>query len=175
MKSAGIGAVVLDSSSEIEMVIRGTTEWADKCKTDKGKHSGFKEPTATVEMFREVIVLLKNLQRSLDVHVAMSCLLNVTELGQFNEIVEGTPRLQGYSVAESIVPQFPDIVVVGEMTKNNKSKHKIQFMSNIKKQSVDEIGNLKKCMNFKPRLLTLGAKDLPEYADAHSQYKMLMN
>jgi hypothetical protein len=163
----GVDAIAIDGMSELEAMVRGTDKWAAMCKTSKGAHSGFEEPRATITMLRPLIDGLKSLQRKCGVHVATSLILNVTELGRNGEILEANPRLQGFSVAESILQQFSDVVVVGRMEKAGKIKHKIQFLTEISKASKDEAGRMKKAMNFSPRLSGMTLDKLPALVDAN--------
>ncbi len=164
LKKMGIKAIAIDGASELEAIIRGTAAWTRMCATSQGKHNAFAEPTATVTLFRPIIATLKELQRSLQAHFAVSCVLDVKDIGTCGEILEAAPRLLGYSVAEAIVQQFGDVLVVGRMEKGGEVKHKLQFMTEIVKSAKDEAGRLKKSMNFSPRLA--GVLNIPSMLDA---------
>jgi hypothetical protein len=164
LKKMGVGMVAVDGASEIEAIIRDTKAWQRMCLTGQGKHNAFAEPTSTVSMFRPVINGLKDLQRNLGVHFVISCILDVKDLGPHGEILEAAPRLQGYSVAESVLQQFGDVLVVGKMERDSIVKYKVQFMTDLVKQSKDEKGTLKRAMNFAPRLT--GLQNLPPMVDA---------
>ncbi len=166
IKQLGVGAVTLDGASELENIIRGTDKWAKACLTDKGKHNTFGEGAATANMFRAVTAALRNLQLELGVHYAVSCILDVKTMGPNGAIEEATPRLTGYSVAESLVQQFGDVLVVGRMERDDVVKHKIQFMSDVTKVSKDALGTVKKAVNFAPRLAGVQVQDLPPFMDA---------
>lgn len=162
----GFGAIVIDGASELETLIRTSQSWKKACATSKGGHNSFEEPKATIAGFRPIITALKDLQRAHGVHFAMTCILDAKDLGPNGEICEAIPRLQGYSVAESLVQQFGDVLVVGRMEKNGAVKHKIQFATGLTKKSTDEAGTIKRMLNFAPRIAGLNVGDLPPYLDA---------
>lgn len=166
ISSAKIGAIVLDGATELEALVRSTKRWEALCKTKDGKHNTFAETPATCTMIREVIQKLIKLQRDLTVHYAVSCILDVKELGEDGDIMEASPRLQGYAVAETLIQMFPDVLVVGRMSRDGTAKHKIQFMSDMKKVSKDAKGQVKKMINFTPRLTGIPVSNLPDYMDA---------
>jgi len=162
----GYKAVVLDGASELESVIRNSSKLIKEITTDKGGRNAFAIPAATVSLFRPVLNALKSLQRNLGLHYAVTCILDVKSLGSDGEILESTPRLQGYSVAESLVQHFDDVLVVGRMSRDDVVKHKIQFGSNVTKVSKSETGVVKKAVNYNPRISGLGVSDLPPMMDA---------
>jgi hypothetical protein len=159
--AAGFKAVMVDGATELEALIRQTKRWEQLCLTDKGKHNNFAEGTAAGTMFRAVLDALRELQRAADVHYAMTCILDVRQLGADGAILESAPRLTGYQLADSIVPQFPDIVVVGRMLKNEVPGHYFQFLAGVTKSSKDAAGEIKKTVNFHPRIAGKALTDLP--------------
>lgn len=163
IKKMGVGAIAIDGATELETIIRQTTKWRKACETDKGKHNGFAEPAATLMMFRAVLDALRKLQLDLGIHYAMTCILDVKELADNGEILESTPRLTGYSVAEGLCQQL-EYFAVGRMTKGDKVSHRIQFMAGVTKASKDQVGRIKKTLNFNPRLF--GVNTPPATLDA---------
>lgn len=159
-----IGMVAVDGASELEAVIRGTKAWAQACLSASGKHNAFGEPSATVSMFRPILSGLKDLQRKIGCHFAVTCILDVKAMGPNGEIEEASPRLLGYSVAESLVQQFGDVLVVGKMAKEGVVRYKLQTLTDIVKVSKDDKGTLKRSFNFAPRLS--GLQNLPAYMNA---------
>lgn len=169
IKKREFGAVVIDGASELEYLIRSSSKWRLDCRTKKGEHNAFDEGKATINGFRTIINALKKLKTTLDIHVVLTCSLDVKELTAIGEISEAIPKLQGYSVAEAIVQQFGDILVVGRMVKNNQVKYKLQFMTEITKVSKEEKTHvIKKCLNFSPRIagIKVGEGGLPAFMDA---------
>lgn len=167
LKEMGFRAIGIDGATQLELLFRGTARWKKMCETKNGKHSGFEEPKATAVMFKEIVDKLKSAQRALGLHVAMTCVLDVKELGPHGEIKESAPKLTGYMVAEGLVQQFGDVLVVGRMAKKDKVKHKIQMLAGVTKTSSDaDTGEIKKTINYSPRLTCVGLDDLPTLIDA---------
>lgn len=163
IKSQKFGAIVLDGATELEVLIRATNKWRIRCQTDKGKHNNFAEGPATLALFRPVIDGLKDLQRKLGVHFAVTCVLDVQALADNGEVLESKPRLSTYAVAEGIVQQHEDIVVVGRMTNpQGEIAHRLQFLAGVTRESKDAAGVVKKSINFNPRLAGLGVHKLPQ-------------
>ncbi len=152
IKEAGIEAIALDGMAVLEEMIKGTVEWADKCKTAKGGHNTFKETEASLDLMARVINWMKSAQRECGVHIVVTAILDVKETDQYGAIMEATPRLGGYGLAESIVQHWGDVLVIGKMTRNGETKYKFQFMSDLTRTAKDEHGAQKKALNFNPRL-----------------------
>jgi hypothetical protein len=162
IQAEGFGAVVVDGATELETLIRKTNKWEQLCLTDKGKHNNFAESDATKALFRPVLEGLKDLQRRLGIHYSMSCILDIKQLADDGEILEASPKLSGYGVAENLIQQFPDIVAVGRM-RNSKEQigYRLQFLAGVTKTSKDATGHVKKIMNFNPRLAGFKVDELP--------------
>lgn len=163
LKKEQFGAIALDGIAVLENVVKGTTEFKRRCTTDKGKHNTFKESEAAQELISEIINLLKRAQRNLGVHIVVTSMLDVKEVDPFGAILEATPKLQSFGLAETLVAAFGDVLVVGKMQKNGVVKYKFQSGSDLVKVSKDELGNVKKMMNFSPRV---SGKTLPAVMDA---------
>lgn len=164
IKGEGYKAIALDGMKVLEDLVKSTTEWRQKCSTAKGGHNTFKETEASQEMIGTIISLLKTCQRECGVHIVVTGILDVKESDAFGAVVEASPRLGGYGLAESINQFFGDILVVGKMSKGGESKWKFQFMSDLTRVSKDEAGNQKKAMNFSPRLT---GYEPPPFMDAN--------
>lgn len=158
-----IGAIAIDGAAELEVHIRASAAWKRDCLSTQGKHNSYAEPAVTVQMFRPIFNRLKDLQRTRGVHFAMTCMLDVKEYGEHNDIVEASPRLKGFQVAEALIQQHGDVLVVGPMVRDGLKKWKLQFMSDISKTSKDLSGTVKRTVNFSPRL---NGADAPAYLDA---------
>jgi hypothetical protein len=164
IKDGGYKAIAIDGASEFEALIRKTQLFKNGCKTDKGGHNNFAEPTVVLNIFREILAKLRSLSEE-GVHYVMTCILDVKAIEDDGSILESQPRLSTYSVAEGIIQCFPDVAVIGKMTNSEvKSAHRIQFGSGISKMSKDAAGRVKKMINFSPRLT--GVKELPEHTKA---------
>lgn len=162
----GFQAISIDGATEVEAMIRSTNKWKALCLTNKGSHNTFEEPRATITMFRPILNGLQRLQRETNCHYVLTCTLDVKEYGDANEVVECSPRLLGYQVAEAVVQQFGDIVVVGLMKRDNVVKPKFQMMTDVVKTSKNEKGVVKKTINFSCRITGLGVEKLQPYMNA---------
>lgn len=161
---AGYKAIVIDGATELEALIRKTSIFKKACQTSNGSHNNFAEPAAVQTMFREVMSRLRLLGDQ-GVHYIMTCILDVKSMDDdTGEIAEATPRLSTYSVAESIIQQFPDVVAIGRMSNGEKTAHRIQLCSGISKASKTANGAVKKMINFHPRLT--GVLTLPPHMPA---------
>lgn len=167
IRDEGFKAIVIDSLTAFETLIRATSKFRAACMTDKGTHNKFAEPQAVLDLFRPILVKLRDLQLNLGVHYACSCPLDVVAMGDNGEIMESKPKLSTFSVAEGLVLQFPDVLVVGRMVKDEKSSWRIQFNAGVSKASKDQSGATKKCINFNPRIM--GIQNLPANMPANMQ------
>jgi hypothetical protein len=165
IKKQGFTSIALDGATEIEAIIVATDQWKQGCMSDKGKHNSFAEGRVTLNMFRPILAALQHLQVTIGVHYALTCTLDVKSAGIHGEIEEASPRLSGYAVAESVIQQFGDVLVVGLMEKDGVKKHKLQFMTDVTKVSKDIVGNVKKSINFTPRISGVRVEELPPYMD----------
>lgn len=154
IQKLGVHAVYVDGASEIEFLIRNSETWREMCRTKKGAHDTWEEQKATISMFRPIIVALKELQSDFGIHIVMSCIVDVKEYGENGDIVECQPRILGYGVAESLIQQFGDTLVVSKMRdrESGKSAHRFQFMTDVVKTAKEESGAVKKSINFSPRI-----------------------
>ena len=86
--------------------------------------------------------------------------------------MEATPRLSTYAVAEGLIQQFPDILVIGKLSKGAKSAHRFQFESGVQRVAKDAAGVVRKMINFSPRI-TGGAHGKTEPADMKEILKII--
>lgn len=169
VKKAGFKVVIVDGLSELEQLVRATSQWKTDCLSDKGAHNGFAEPAATIKAITKVTDGLRTLQREAGVHYLCSCLLDVKKLdSDTGEILESEPQLLGYKVVSTLVPQFPDQLVVGRMVSpDGKETHRLQFSAGVSKASVDnKTKEVKKFTNFSPRLSGTASDKLPPHMKA---------
>ena len=162
LKEAGIKAVVIDSATELEKIIKATDRWRGLCMTPKGGHNNFAETGATMKMLDPILHRLRSLQAVEGIHFAMTITLDVKEISDNGEIQESRPRLDTYGVAESLIQQFGDIVAVGRMTNGDDVAHRIQFLAGMSRVSKDQTGMVRKSTNFAPRLVGKVLEDLPK-------------
>lgn len=160
IKKAGFQSVVLDGLTELEQLVRSTSEWAALCRTSKGEHNGFAEPTATIKLIRPVFDALRALQRELGVNYVVTCLLVVKSTADDGEILASEPKLVGYEVAALLIPQFPDQIMIGRMSnEEGVTKPRLQFGAAATKVVKEKNGEVKKLVGFTPRLR--GVTELP--------------
>lgn len=79
--------------------------------------------------------------------------------GETGEILEASPKLSTFSCAEFTIMNFGDVMIIGPLTKDDKTAHRIQFGGKVSKASKDASGQVKKLINFTPRVS--GVKTLP--------------
>lgn len=167
IRSAGFQLVALDGLTELEKIVRATTKWKKYCETSKGGHDNFKEGPATITAMDYCLGRLRNLQFDLNLDIAVTCILDVTETNKrTGEIEAGKPRLMSYQVAETMIQQYGDIVIIGKMQNaEGKSGRVIQMQTELARQSVDnETKEVKKMFGITPRLQ--GVTNIPPFIKA---------
>lgn len=151
-----IDCVAIDSLTGLEKIVRKTGLWKGKCLTTQGKHNSFQEPVATSEMLNIVLTQLVNLSEELKIDYVVMCLGNVTDIGSRGEYLNVKPSLMTYGVVEGTLPQFADVLLLGPITKQTDegavTQHCFQFNANIKRESKNEHGEIRKTFNFRPRI-----------------------
>lgn len=165
LKKAKIDSIVLDGLTELEKLIRATTKWTNMCQSAQGKHNSFAEGASTIALADEYMRALRDAQDKVGVHVIVTGILDVQEVDDNGAIGVAKPRLSGYAVAEGLIQQFPDILVIGKVAgKDGKSGRVFQTNADVQRISKDQAGNVKKFINFEPRLA--GATNLPGFIKA---------
>ena len=166
IKAQGFKLVALDGLTELEKLVRGTTQWKRMCETRGGGHNNFAESSSTQTIMDRCLQRLRNLQFDLGIDIAVTCILDVTETNRkTGEIEAAKPRLMGYSVAEAAIQQFGDIIVIGQMFKaDGTSGRVIQMLTDLARVSVDENKEVKKIFGITPRLQ--GVANVPPYIKA---------
>ncbi len=160
VKKAGFNSIVVDGLTELEQLVRATSEWATLCRTSKGEHNGFAEPTATIKLIRPILDALRGLQRELGVNYVVTCLLMVKGTADDGEIIASEPKLVGYEVAALLIPSFPDQIMIGRMSNaEGVTKPRLQFGASPTKVVKEKSGEVKKLVGFTPRLR--GVTELP--------------
>jgi hypothetical protein len=150
------GAIALDSITSLEAIVRESMDFKSRCLTSQNKHNNFAEPAAINAIIGEILSLLKASEK----HVVTTLALDVRSLdGETGEILEASPKLSTYSCAEFIIMNFGDVMIIGPLTKDEKTAHRIQFGGKVSKASKDAAGHIKKLINFTPRVS--GVKTLP--------------
>lgn len=167
IKAAGFQLVALDGLTELEKTVRATVKWRKYCETKTGGHDAFKEGPATITTMDYCLGRLRNLQFDLGIDIAVTCILDVTEINKrTGEIESGKPRLMSYQVAETLIQQYGDIVIIGQMQNaEGKSGRVLQMQTELARQSVDnETKEVKKVFGITPRLQ--GVTNVPPFIRA---------
>jgi hypothetical protein len=147
IKKAGIKAIAIDGATELEAIIRETTKFKEQTVKP------FTDGPVELAMFRQILNRLKTIQRELDVHICMTCILTAKEIGEDGMINESTPQLHGFQVATGLIQQFDDVMVIGRMQKDDKVAYRLQLVAGVAKNTVDfKTKEVKKTFNFSPRL-----------------------
>lgn len=161
LKKLGVDAVAIDGATEIETIIQGTTHW----KTElAAKYKGVKSYAGdlTLSMFRPILARLQKLQEELGIHYVMTCMLNVREYGEDNVIVDAAPSLYGYNVATGLIQQFPDILVIGQVSDGERARPAIQLGSHVSRVSKDQTSKeVRKLSNFHCRITGADLSEAP--------------
>ena len=151
-----IKAIAIDGASEIEDILRETKFF--KASTTKA----FSEGPVEHGMFKVIVSKLKNLQRVIGIHVVLTCILNVKELGDDGTILDSTPALHGYQVATGLVQQFADVMLIGRMQKGGKVGYRLQLLAAASKSTGNfDTKEVRKTLNFSPRLTGVDILTLP--------------
>ena len=165
IQGQGFEVVFLDGIPELEQIFLQTTYFENYIKTDKGKINHFQKSAAMNTMLKQVIDELKDLQRNVGIHFVCTCLLTVREFALDGSVKDSAPSLLSYSVADMIVRQFGDILVVGEMFKLEQGKkkvaHRFQMGAKVTKSQTDEDGDIRKSYNYSPRIVGYETGELP--------------
>jgi len=171
IKAAGIKAVTLDSLSELETLIKATPMFINKVGTNS-----FAKTDVLIDMMKEVILKLQDLQTQIGVHYMCTCPLDVKELDkETGEIVEAAIKLVSYRAGEAAVALFPDVLTVGPVSNGAETKFRIQFMSSMTKVQKDQQGAIKRSYNFRPRVTSVDlSKVLPEYGHIKADLKEII-
>lgn len=167
VKAAQFQAIALDGLTELEKLVRASTAFKKMCETKTGGHDQFKEGPATITLMDKYLSRIRNLQFDQDLDAIITCIIDVTEINKrTGEIEAGKPRLMSYQVAESMIQQYGDVIIIGKMV-NDKgdSGRVIQMQTELARQSVDnETKEVKKIFGITPRLQ--GVEKVPPYIKA---------
>jgi len=162
LKKLGVGAIALDGATEIEAMIQNTTTWKTRLATEYKSIKSY-AGDLTLSMFRPILVGLQKLQDEIGIHYVMTCILNVKEVGDDNEILEAAPALYGYNVATGLIQQFPDILVIGQVSNGERTKPAIQLGSHVSRVSKDQASKeVRKLSNFFCRVTGADLSEAPD-------------
>lgn len=153
LKKQKIGAIVVDGATQVETMIQSTTQWSEAVARNYKGNASYAGPI-TLAMFRPILTSLSTLRKELDIHYVMTGILHVKELGEDGSLLEASPSLAGYNVAEGLIQNFPDVLMIGAM-KNPKGilAPRIQLHSSVTKTTSDfKTKEVRKILNCSNRL-----------------------
>jgi hypothetical protein len=167
-------AVAVDGASELQGIFKDTARFRELCLSDKGTHNSFKEAESYGVMFNEVINALLNLRKR-GVHCLMTCAAIVTGGGDGSDEITAKPNLYGFTTAENLCRNFPDIFYVTMLREedeegNEKTVHRFVFNPKVSAVSKDaKTGKVMKqsFSNFSPRISMFSREDLPEKSEVN--------
>jgi hypothetical protein len=163
IKAEKFSTVALDGAPEVEAIFLQSQRFINAVTTDKGKVNTYAKPGEMSILVREVVMALKRLH-SEGLNVLVTCRTDVKSLEDNGAVSECMPKLSSYGVAENLISQFDDVLMVGAMSIGGKQGFALQFGAAVSRVSKTEEGVVKKILNFSPRIT--GAKDVPEYMKA---------
>lgn len=155
IKENGISVVGLDSLTVLARDLKETDLFKQKCTNAKGQHNSFKESEALLDLLSLVISWLSVLHKEHDIDIICSLHAQVTAKNDDETIAEAKPSLPTFSVAEYLIGQFSDVLILGRL------KGEPVFQNNAKaaRTSKDTENKITKFINFNPRLT--GVNNLP--------------
>lgn len=165
LKNEGISAVVLDSLSDLEMVIKNTPEFKQACVSSNGKFNKFNESDELTRKIREIIANFQHLSKE-GIHVLVTLAGVVSALDDNSAASIIQPKLSTFGVSDSIPRMFSDVLLVTRMKHEGVTHHVLSFDGNFQRTTKDLAGKPTKIMNFAPRIAGLSTDDVPEYTKA---------
>ncbi len=171
LKKAEVKTIVYDGLTELEKLIRETSEFKDRCTTAKGVYDKFSEVPAMNSMMDKVFNAFRSAQVECNVHVVVLGILDVqTENEKTGAIEKAAPRLTGYGVAVTAIQQFGDILAIGKMRKPDGTAGWLiqtgSTVSKVSKAAEKDGGHVKKFINFDCRLQLPAGVELPAFIKA---------
>jgi hypothetical protein len=148
---SGFKAVVLDSLTGVFSIFRGSEEFKNKCRGDKGEHSGFKESPTYLTMHEELNYLLVDLR---DKGVTTVSILGAKVLNAGDEGSAIQPDLPMYSVAEKMPFRYSDNLILSTRSFEGSEDYRtvIDFGLTMDKSGKDTKTGKEKFVSIKPRL-----------------------
>lgn len=147
IKENNISCIGLDSLTELFRDLKSTKSFKQKCLTASGKHNSFKESEALIDIMSKIINRLRALYNDHNINVICAMHARVTK-AESGQVAEVRPELPGFGVAEFLVGQFNDILVMSRNPKTNVP----EFVSHAvgKRDSKNEDGIVTRYLDFTP-------------------------
>ena len=157
--------LALDSLTDLDLLFRKTKEFDDKTKTEKGYHNTFREGPIVLDFFREIFDLLSDQHRK-GKNVVCTLAARIKDRDSSGKALDFAPMLTTFAVAEDIPRAFPQVLVLDEIEIEKegviKKHHAFVFDPDVKRESKDLNGVVKKMINFSPRIVGLKDDQLPD-------------
>lgn len=167
LKAEGIKAVAVDGLTELEQQIMETQTWKSRVEIEKKGVTAY-AGDVTLSMFRPVLDALRSLQRDLDMHYAVTCILDVQKYDDDGTILDGAPRLKGYDVAVGLLLQIPDRIMIGPLSDDDGNiEPRFQWTAKAHRSTADQKTKVvRKTFNFRPQLIGVDMKTFPAHTKA---------
>lgn len=163
IQEQGFGAVAIDGGTELEEVIKNTSEYKALLAAKYKGQESFAGPLV-LSAFRPIVAALKTLRNDANVHGAMTVILDVLEYDASGAIVAAKPSLAGYGVATGLCQMFGDIVVVGKVKRPDGTEgYPFQMGALVTRTTKDfQTKEVRKTHNFNIRLTGCDMSTFPE-------------
>lgn len=163
IKEQGFGAVAIDGGTELEEVIKSTSEYKALLAAKYKGQESFAGPLV-LSAFRPIVAALKTLRNEANVHGALTVILDVLEYDANGAIVAAKPSLAGYNVATGLCQMFGDIIVVGKVKRPDGTEgYPFQMGALVTRTTKDfQTKEVRKTHNFNIRLTGCDMSTFPE-------------
>lgn len=167
LKAEGIQAIALDGLTELEQVIMETSAWKSRVETEKKGVTAY-SGDVTLSMFRPVMDGLRSLQRDLDMHYAVTCILDVQKYDDTGIILDGSPKLKGYDVAVGLILQIPTRIMIGTVVNEDDFQvPRFQWTAKAHRSTSDQKTKaIRKTHSFRPQVIGCDMTTFPEHSKA---------
>lgn len=147
-----VKAIAIDGLTELENLITSTDKWNVTVQSKYKGNESFAGPV-TVGMFRPVLDALRNAQKKLGIHYVVSCLLNIKEVGDHGIISDASPQLAGFNVANAVLQQIPDRLIIAATETKDGVAPRIQIGAKVGKSTKDfNTKEITKIASFRPQI-----------------------
>lgn len=157
LKSAGIQQVVVDSTSDLDIIIRNSKFMDDYCMTSKGTKNDFKTGEGFIVKYQELIINPFIKLQEAGIHCITLMAATSKDHDEFGTLTSIAPILTGFNSAYEVIRAFPDVACISRMQIENddgkmQTHHVLVFNATIVKTSKDMKGQILKMESFTPRI-----------------------
>ena len=157
--------IALDSLSDLDLLLKRTTEFDDLCKSDKGKRNKFAEPESSIKMIREIVDLLGS-HHARGKNVVVTLAARIKERDGEGRLESVELILSSYGTAEQIPRMFSEVLLLDIVEVEDEKRHACVFLAQVKRESKDTSGAIKKAMSFESRVTGIPRDRLPSICRA---------